>query len=435
MSKRTIDIIISIACAFAIWTYVTVFVDPPKEQTISGVPVEFNNLEALAANGLTVASGPVAVDIAVEGNGSALAALTTGDFSAVADMSNYTLGVHSVEVQVTGPDRVDITGIYPGRVEVEVEELVYANKPIKLNYSEKFPDGMEPGFTSVTPGEIEVSGTKSYVDRVNYVEAEIEFAQLREVNRNFPVDVIPVDKTGEFVYGVSMSQNTVEVNVRLCYVKEVALDIQIEGNPPGALAVTKKDVPNRVSIRGSEEALEGINRVVATPIDISNLRSTTIITPDLGLPKGVELADASKDLAVTIEIGGEEAKSFTVTGDTIEVKGVPDGYSAHVVTGTLNVTIFGSHDQIEDFSPSKLKLSVDLTSIDLTQVQVKLLIDYEKTDAFKRADISPITADVRIVALPETGVSPDNVTEETETETDTETEASGSALSTTGESE
>ncbi|MDR1042645.1 MAG: hypothetical protein LBL54_01925 [Clostridiales Family XIII bacterium] len=428
MSKRTVDIIIAIVCAFAIWTYVTVFIDPPKDRTISGVSVEFSNLEALASNGLTVAAGSVAVDVAVSGRGSAVALLTAADFTAVADMSNYPLGLHSVEVQVTGPSQVEITGVYPGYVEVEVEELVSANKPIKLSYSEKFPEGMEPGFTSVTPGEIEVSGTKSFVDSVNYVKAEIEFSQLREENRKLQeVKVTPVDKTGELVYGVSMSQNTVEVNVRLCYVKEVALDIEIEGNPPGALAVTKKDVPDRVFIRGGKEALDKISRVVAAPIDISNLRSTTIITPDLGLPKDVELADASKDLAVTIEIGGEEAKSFTVTGDTIEVKGVPEGYSAHVVTGTLNVTIFGSHEQVGDFSPGKLKLSVDLTGVDLTQGQVKLLIDYEKTDAFKRADISPLTAEVRIVALPET-VSPDNVPEE-----DTTDDASEAAISKAGE--
>jgi YbbR domain-containing protein len=431
MSKRTGDIIISIVCAFAIWTYVTVFLDTPKEQTISGVTVEFTNLEALAANGLTVAAGSVAVDIVVEGRGSAVSALTAGDFSATADMINYPLGTHSVGVQAKGPDTVEIIGIYPEYVEVEVEELISANKPIKLNYSEKFPEGMEPGFTSVTPGEIEVSGTKSSVDHVNYVKADIDFKQLREDNRKLQPQVLPVDQNGEFVYGVSLSQNTVEVNVRLCYVKEVALDIAIEGNPPGALAVTKKDVPNRVFIRGGKEALEGIDKVVAAPIDISNLRATTIITPDLGLPDDVELADASRDLAVTIEIGGEEAKSFTVTGDTIEVKGVPDGYSAHVVTGTLNVTIFGSHDQIEAFSPDKLKLSVDLTGADLTQLQVKLLIDYEKTDAFKRANISPITADVRIVVLPDASISPENVPE---TVTEIVDASSGAALNNSGES-
>jgi YbbR domain-containing protein len=208
-----------------------------------------------------------------------------------------------------------------------------------------------------------------------------------------------------------MSQSTVEVTTRLCYVKEVPLDIEINGKPPGALAVTKEDVPDKVSIRGSEEALENIDRVKADPIDINNLRSTTIITPKLNLPDDVEKADASRDLAVTIEIGGEEAKSFAVTSNTIDIKGVPEGYSAHIVSGTLSVTIFGSHDQLENFSSDALKLFVDLSGADLTQSQLKVLIDYEETDAFKRADISPITADVRIVALPDTSATPEKVPE------------------------
>jgi YbbR domain-containing protein len=233
---------------------------------------------------------------------------------------------------------------------------------------------------------------------------------MREEERTVQAAVTPVDSGGEMVYGVDMSQNTVEVSARLCYVKEVALDIEITGQPPGALAVTKKEVPDKLFIRGAKSALEGVDKVTADPIDISNLRSTTIITPQLGLPEGVETADASRDIAVTIEIGGEEAKSFTVAAaETIEVKNAPDGYSVHVVTGTLNVTIYGSHGQIEDFSLDKLKLFVDLNGVDPAQVQVKVLIGYEDTDAFKRADISPIAADVRIVALPETDVLPENL--------------------------
>jgi YbbR domain-containing protein len=147
------------------------------------------------------------------------------------------------------------------------------------------------------------------------------------------------------------------------------------------------------------------------PIDIGNLRATTIITPQLNLPDDVELADASKDLAVTIEIGGEEAKSFSVTGDMIEVRGVPADYSAHITTGTISATVFGSHEQLEAFSPDDLKMFVDLSSQDMTQNQVKALISYEKTDTFKRIDFSPIGVDVRITAPVETGAPPENAPE------------------------
>jgi YbbR domain-containing protein len=271
---------------------------------------------------------------------------------------------------------------------------------------------MEPGFISITPLEIEVSGSKSEVDQVSYVRAEIDSTQLRESERTINARAVPVDKAGDSVYNIDMSQDSVDVTTRLCYVKEVPLDIEITGTPPGALVVTKKDVPDRISIRGSKEELAGITKVTAVPIDISNLRSTTIITPQLNLPEGkVEPADASKGLAVTIEIGGEEAKSFSVTGDMIDIRGVPEGYSAHIVTGEVSATVFGSHEQLEDFSPGDLDIFIDLSGQDMTQTQVKALIGYDRTEAIKRVDFSPITVDVRISAPPDMGASPENVPE------------------------
>jgi YbbR domain-containing protein len=403
-NKKVVDIIISIVCAFALWVYVTAAVNPSDDKTIQGVHVDLVNLESLVADNLTVASGPFAVDVVVKGARSDVNKLTAEDFTATADMSNYPLGVSNVEVTVTGPDGIDILSVSPARIEVEVEELVSANKPIRLNYSEEFPPDMEPGFISVKPDQIEVSGTKSNVDDVSYVRAEIDSSQLRESETMITANVVPVNKGGDRVFGVSMSQNSVEVTLRLCYVKEVPLDIEIRGKPPGSLAVTKQDVPDKVFILGSEEALADIKRVKAAPIDINNLRSTTIITPELKLPKDVQLAEASSGLAVTIEIGGEEARSFTVTNDMIDIRGVPEGYSANIITGTISATIFGSREQLANFAVKDMGLFIDLATIDPAQGQIKALIDHKKADTYKRVDFSPIAVDVRITVLSDTSL-------------------------------
>jgi YbbR domain-containing protein len=406
--QKTVDVILAIICAFALWAYVTMYVNPPDTKVIEGVRVELLNLEALQADNRTVAAGSFVVGVTIEGPRSDVNSFQADDFKATADMSNFPLGVNQVGVKVTGPDSVTIKEVHPERIEIEVEELVAVSKPVMLSYSDEFPAGMEPGFISITLNEIEVTGAKSEVDRVSYVRAEINSAQLRESERTLNVSVTPVDKAGDSVYNVALSQDSVDVAMRLCYVKEVPLDIEITGNPPGALAVTKKEVPDKVFIRGSKEAIERIDRVTGVPIDIGNLRSTTIITPQLNLPDTVELADASKDIAVTIEIGGEEAKSFSVTSDMIEVRGVPDGYSAHIVTGSISATIFGSHEQLANFSPENLDLFIDLSTHNMTQGQIKVLIGYEKTDAVKRIDLSPIAVDVRITEIVGSGVPPEN---------------------------
>ncbi|MDR2163639.1 MAG: hypothetical protein LBO70_06850 [Clostridiales Family XIII bacterium] len=411
-NKKVIDIIISIACAFALWAYVTAEINPTEEKTVKGVHVDLTNLEALASDNLTVASDSFAVDVTVQGPGSDVAKLTAENFVATANMSNFPLGVNTVKVGVTGPETVEIQAIYPEYIEVKVEELVSANKPIRLNYSEEFPPNMEPGFISVKPGEIEVSGTRSDVDSISYVRAEIDSSQLRETERTINADVVPVGKGGDRVYVGTMSQNSVKVTTRLCYVKEVPLDIEIRGKPPGSLAVTKKEVPDKVFIRGGEEDLAEIDMVKAAPIDIGNLRSTTIITPELKLSDGeeladagLELADASRGLAVMIEIGGEEAKSFTITNDMIEIRSVPEGYSANIITGTVTATVFGSREQLSHFSPKDLGMFVELKNKDIEQGQIKVLISHKKADSFKRVDFSPIAVDVRVATIADAGAS------------------------------
>jgi YbbR domain-containing protein len=386
-------------------------INPEVDRTIQGVSVELTNLESLTEDGLAVVSSTYAVDVVVRGKSSEVASLISENFTATADMRNFPKGRHEVEVKVTGPENIEVMEIRPGRIEVEVEELVATNKPIRLRYTQEFPDDMEPGFITVAPQEIEVSGTKTQVDSVAYAEAEIDSMQMNEETRTFKVDVLPMQENGDRVYDVSMSQNTVEITAKLCYVKEVPLNVWIDGEPPSGLAVTKMDMPDTVFIRGEKEAIDGVTFVRSALVDISKLRETTIITPQLNLPKGVELAEASKGLSITIEIGGVEATSFTMSTDKIDIRGVPEGYSAYVNTGNIAVNVYGSHDQIEAFKESDLKLYVDLKNMDLTQSFVDTLVNYEKSDAFKRVDMTPIAVRIAIVQ-PAAGqvLSPETVT-------------------------
>ncbi|MDR0519856.1 MAG: hypothetical protein LBG82_07420 [Clostridiales Family XIII bacterium] len=409
--KKTIDIIISVVCALALWAYVTTEINPTQTATVKGIPVELVNVDALAADVLTVGAGSYVVDVVVEGKRSALGNLTAEDFTATADVINYPKGDNNVPVSVKGPDGVVVQEIMPDHIQVIMEELVTANKSIKLSYTQKFPDGMEPGFISLVPKEIAVSGTKANVDSVDYIRAEIDSMKVKSDEVTLRADAVPVDKAGDRVLGLTMSQGSVEVTMRLCNVKEVPFEVEVKGRPPGALAVTKMDVPTTVAIRGSEADIAKIDKVTAAPISISNLRSTTIITPELDLPKGVELAEASKDFAVTIEIGGEEAKSFNVTNDMIKIRGVPSGYSAHIVTGALSVTVFGSHEQLADISTDDLKLYVDLSTVDPMQGPFKILVESDDSKAYKRIDVSPVAVDVTIIALPGSDIAVENAPE------------------------
>jgi YbbR domain-containing protein len=401
LANKKLNLVIAIIAAISIWVYVTVIVNPEDKTTIKGIPVELVGLEALAADGLTVSNDSYAVDVTVSGSRSDRTALRPEDFKAVANIKGYPLGTNPVTVEITCPGRVTYVGQKPERIEVTVEEMVSVAKPIRLSYSKKFPKGMEPGFVSLSPQEIDVSGTKDAVSNVAFVNAEINSDELTEEKTTIAAEAVPSKTNGDRVYDVNLSQSTIDVTATLCHVKEVPLVIGVTGELDEGLTITKQDIPSTVSIRGSARALKGISEVRAESIDLTNLEETAIIEPDLILPDGVELADASRDLTVTIEIGGVEAREFTFTADQIEVIGIKDGYAAHVNTGTITVTVFGTADLIRDLTAEDLRVYVNLKDADYTAEFVDAIVKIKFTKKLARVESDPDQVRIIITKMPE----------------------------------
>jgi YbbR domain-containing protein len=402
LTNKKINLVISIVAAIAIWVYVMIVINPDSTATIKGVPVELQGLETLAADGFTVGNVSYAVDVTVSGSRSDLNALSPDDFQATANLKGYSLGTNiPVDVRVTAPPRVEIKGQRPERIEVNIEELVSVAKPIMLSYSKKFPKDTEPGFVTLSPHEIDVSGTKNAVGGVAYVTAEIDSDDLRETETKIVAPASPSKNNGDRVFDVELSQNTIEVTATLCHVKKVPLMIDVTGELDPGLTITKQDIPPTVSIRGSDDALANITELMADPIDISKLEETAIIEPHIQFPKGVELADASRDLTVTIEIGGVEARDFTFTADQIEIINTDAGYTAHVNTGTIIVTIFGTADQIKDFTAEDLAVFVDLKEIDYSAEFADVGVQIKHKKKLARVESSPDKVRVIITKIPD----------------------------------
>jgi YbbR domain-containing protein len=428
LTNKKINLVISIVAAIAIWVYVTAVINPDTKRTIEGVPVELSGLDALAADGFTVSNDSYAVDVTVSGSRSDLNTLRPEDFKAVANVKGYSIGLNKVDVTVTGPGRATIINIRPERIEINIEEMVSVAKPIRLSYTSEFPSGTEPGFVTLSPHEIDVSGTKTAVSEVAYVTAEIDSSNLTEEESTIIAPAVPSKKNGDTVYDVTLSQNTIDVTATLCHVKEVPFSVELTGELDPGKTITRQDIPTTVSIRGSEKALAAISEVTAQPINISTLEETAIIEPNLNLPDGVELADASRHLTVTIEIGGVEAKEFTFTAEQIEVVGVKDGYTAHVNTGTISVLIFGTADQISKFTADDLKVFVDLEDIDFSLEFVDAVVQFKYKNDLSRIESTPEQVRIIITKIPDVTptdpVTPggtDNPDEEDDTSTTTTT--------------
>lgn len=404
LSNNKVKLAISIIGAIIIWAYVTAVINPTDTKTIQGVEVELANRPILAKDGLVVSSAEKRfVNVKVRGPLSVIDSLEAQDISASVNMVGADKGTNHIPVTLALPDNVMQVEVIPSALDIPVEELITVTKPIELSYTDPFPAGMEPGFIDVNPTEIEVAGTKEGVGNVTRIEAIIDSSRLSKTASTQTVEAIPENSAGERVSDLTLSRTTIDINLTLCYVKEVPLNIKKINKSPTGSAVTDEDIPKTIFIRGAQKDLDKVKEIKASDIDLSTIKETTRMIPNLQLPKGIELANASKDLSVYIEIKGVETKTLTFNAEDIELMGVRQDYTAHVNTGVISVMVLAPGDVLSDLKRGDILPYVDLTQVDFSNESVDLPVMFRYERKIANVISTPASVHVIIAREPAAG--------------------------------
>jgi YbbR domain-containing protein len=393
------NLIISIVAAICIWAFVITAVNPQSETTFKGIPVTITGNDALAENDLIVSpSASFTVDVVVRGTRSKLNDLSIDDIKATADVTGFPKGISNVAVNVSVPSDYEVADSRPQKIEIEVEDLVSVTKPVRLVYSSGFDEDVEPGFITISPSEIEVSGTRDKVNDIEFVGALIDTADLRFENTDLTAELVPISKDGAEISSMTLSQMSADIGIRLCYTKTVKFIANTVGTPPEGSTVTNVSKPQYVTVRGSKNAIAKVTEVRADDINISALSQTTVITPQLRLPEGVELAASSQGFKITVEVEGIETKMFSYTSDQIMVRGLAPDTSAHVNTGIINVTVYGTGEQLSELSQEELIAYVDTLGAPVSSDSITLEVQFESEKSYIRVECEPAQVRVTVTA-------------------------------------
>ena len=400
LKNNKLNLLISIVCAIVLWAYITTVVNPETERTINNVPVELTNIEALNYRGFTInESMSYVVDVVVRGARSEVAKLTTLDFRATADMTGYRKGIANVPVNMTVPSNIELVDIRPETIAVEVVNLITVNKPVRLEFEDEFPRGVEPGALIITPEEMEVSGVADVVDSIDYIRALVPAGALTEEVSTFRIDVFAINKAGEVVHNAGLSHNSVEVTAALYTVKQVPLRLETIGEPNENTEVTDMFIPSFITIRGAVADIEDIEEIEGRPIDLSNITYTEEIPIELylHLPEGVELAEASKHLAVRIEVQGISKKEFTFTSDMIEVRDLAPTLSGHVKTSSVTVIVLAPQDVLDTVRQYHIQLYVDASGYQRVGGAIEIEVEAECSIEVRSITVEPARVQVTII--------------------------------------
>ncbi len=394
--SKKINMIISLLLAVIMWAYVITEENPTVTQKFENVPVSILNAETLTARELAVLPDEnLSVNVTVEGKRFDLNQLTPEDIIVTVDVYGYSYGENRIPVTVDVPDAVSVVDVKSNRVTINIDKLV--SEPFQVSIDpDKTSETKELLASEVIPAEVMVTGPRTIVDKVKKVEGIIATGNLTEKASEESVPLVAVDETGTLVKGVSLSAQTVDVAAQMLPTKEVSLKVETVGSVSGKYSISRIDYPEKVKIKGTSDALDSVESVKARAVDISEVTATTKLPVNVVLPEGIYICDESKDVSVYIVIDNVAVKDLEFDTSSISMLGLGEGYTAHVDTEDVSISIKGGETQINSATAADVLLQADLTGLGEGTHLVSLTATYSKP--FKAVEIIPAQIQVTINA-------------------------------------
>lgn len=365
LQNKRANLIISLIIALVLWAYVIAEINPTITQKFTNVPIQFLNAETLSTQGLAISGElPATAEVMVEGRRTDLISMRKNEILITVNFSGCGLGENQIPLQVSLPDGIKLKDVKERALIISLEERTSAYKPVKIIMEGTIPEGMEPGALKIQPEQTEITGGKSFVSKVDRVEAILPVEKLNEENKTLILTMNPVDKLGNVVKWVVLSPQKVQVETKLLSTKTVPLSVPIIGEVGSAYEITDMTIPSQITIKGSAEAIKSIDDLSAEPVDISKVKTSSSLPVNIKLPKDVELADSSKDSSVQINIKGIKTVDFEVPTSDIAFHGLSDIYTAHTNLTNVHIIASGKESVINQLKPEDFSLSVEVTGLD-----------------------------------------------------------------------
>ena len=376
--------VISLVAALAIWLYMTATQEEEIDVTLSGVQVVFAGEEDLqATRGLVITDVSTrTVDVTVRGTRLNIGSLAASDVQAVIDVSRFNSTSNSTQsYNLVYPDGVDASAVRvvrssPSTISFQVTRMDDKIVPVDAAFTGSVAEGYMLGDIEYEPRSITVSGPLSVLETIDRVYVEVELMDL-DATRTVEAPFTLRDADGNEIAkdGLEFDFDTVTVTIPISKVKDVPIYVNlIEGAGATRENTSIKLSESSITIAGDAATVDGINRIEVGPVDLTSFELTYEGTLDVVLPNGVENISGIEEVDVSLEVTGLAVRDFTVTN--ISDTGLPEGYSAELVTHSLTVRIRGPQDALANLNSSNIRAVADLSNttasgtMDIPNVQI-----------------------------------------------------------------
>lgn len=378
-SKFIMMISFVLACIF--WVAFASGTDEETSMLVTDIPVTIELPEQAKKDGLKVyRGGDITATVQVSGNRLTVGSISKSDIQIVAQNTSsittantYALSLSAkksgvktdYEIVSVSPSIINVTIDKERIQEFTVEDNIdISNVKLPVDTSKEIIDYYlsKPVMSNNT---VTVIGPEQEVKEISKVQISDTITGEHKANINKKLRIQLLDSGGELIESdlLSVTPENVDITIQVLPEREINI-IPTFVNVPDGINVTKiaSVKPAKITIAAEEARLLGFDKIDLAPIDFNNLDPTTTqITENIVLPNGFINISNEEHAKVTLNLS--DYSSTVVTIENILPDSVPSGYSAEVSTKTLNISVAGPKDIINEITPDDIKASVDLSGL------------------------------------------------------------------------
>ena len=393
----------ALALALAVWVAAVTAADPDEVRAYP-YPIK---IQIVGQDSGLIVSGdiPSGVQVTIRAPRSVWDQLTTRTDSvrALLDLSGLGAGEHKLDLQIQITARpARIITVSPASVTVNLEPLTTRTLPLDLTLSGQPATGYQAGDTSLDPKEVVIAGPQSLVESVKRLRVNLNLDGVRE-SIDQALTIQALDQNNQPVTGITIHPETAQVKLPVSQqggYRDMAVKVTVHGQVASGYRLDNISVfPPVVTVYSSDptvvNALPGV--VETQPLDLQDVNDNLTTRLQLNLPPGISVVG---EQTVLIQAGVSPIESsLTLSGEKVEVIGLPAGMSTEVSPATVDVILSGPLPLLDTLTRQDVRVTVDVTGLDAGTHQltpkVEVLISNVRVES-----LLPGTVEVILVSSP-----------------------------------
>lgn len=393
--QQIMAIVLSVFIAFILWLYVMGEKNPVQIRTIEDIPVTLYNVENVKNSNLVMLPNQnFTINLTIKGRALDVFKVTKEDFKVEADMSGYLKrGDNNIPVEIKKkPQGVEIVtdGIYP-YIRVKLDNLVAKSYPVNINITGIPKEGYDTLEPVVRPSEIIVIGPEEYINKVSYVEGQVDVTgAFSDISNSIIVKAY--DRERKQVSNVETDPKYVDVLVSVKPTKEVPINVVTKNTLPKGKVIKSINLSQpKVYILGDVNVINKIKEIETKPIDLQQIGQSTSLQVELNLPKGVYVKSKDKSIQVDLVVENIIQREIKIP---VLMKNQVDTYSYTLSQNEVTLTVRGSESQINALDEKQLSYELDVSQYDEGEHTVPIKIT--KISNVDVIDINPTSIKLRV---------------------------------------